>query len=415
LKASETATETGAGPVKAVPGNRLRLIVLLGSLTAIAPLSIDMYLPALPQLTTDLSTTAVRTQLTLTACVAGLAAGQVIAGPLSDTFGRRRPLIVGLALYSVASLLCALAPTVEVLIGLRLVQGATGAAGLVIGRAIVRDRYDGVAAARFYALLMLVSGLAPILAPVMGGQLLRVVPWPGVFVALGAIGAALVVVALLWLRETLPAEARAKGGVRATLRTFRTLLADRVFVGYCLAIGLSFGAMFTYISGSPFVLQDLYGLSPQAYSVVFGANAVGLVAAGQIGGRLAGRVRLRRLLTAGLAVAVLGGALFLAAVLTGTGLPLVLPALFLVAAAQGIILPQITALALSGRPPRIAGSASALLGVTQFALGGAAAPLAGLGGSGTAVPMAIAIAALTVAATLAVLLLARPGRVASQD
>jgi DHA1 family bicyclomycin/chloramphenicol resistance-like MFS transporter len=407
-------------PSPATRGRRLRMIVILGSLTAIAPLSIDMYLPALPQLTKDLSTEAVRTQLTLTACVAGLAAGQAIAGPLSDTFGRRRPLLIGLAAYAVASVLCALAPNVEALIALRLVQGATGAAGLVIGRAIVRDRYDGVAAARFFALLMLVSGLAPILAPVLGGQLLRVVPWPGVFAVLGAIGAVLVLAVLFGLPETLPPESRAKGGVPATLRTFRSLLADRVFSGYALAVGLSFGAMFTYISGSPFVLQDLYGLSPQAYSVVFGVNAVGLVAAGQIGGRLAGRVPLRRLLTCGLAVALLGGAVLPAAVLTGAGLPLVLPALFLVASAQGIILPQITALALTGRPPRIAGSASALLGVVQFALGGAAAPLAGIGGPDTAVPMAAAIAALTTAATLAVVFLARPGKappgkVASQD
>jgi len=401
----------------AEPGRRLRLILMLGSLAAVAPLSIDLYLPALPELTSDLSTTAVRTQLTLTACVVGLAVGQVIAGPLSDTFGRRRPLLIGLGAYAVASLLCAFAPTVEVLIALRAVQGATGAAGVVIGRAIVRDRYEGVAAARFFALLMLVSGLAPILAPALGGQLLRFIPWPGLFVVLAAFGAVVLVAALLGLRETLPPEARAKGGVPTTLRTFGTLLADRVFCGYALAIGLSFGAMFTYISGSPFVLQELYGLSPQAYSLAFGVNAVGLVAAGQLGGRLAGRVRLRRLLTAGLGVAVLGGALLLTAVLSGAGLPLVLPALFLVAAAQGIILPQITALALSGRPPRVAGSASALLGVTQFTLGGAAAPLAGIGGPGTAVPMAAAIAALTVAAVLAVTLLARRGtaKVASRD
>ncbi|XVQ08609.1 multidrug effflux MFS transporter [Spirillospora sp. CA-255316] len=406
----------GAGPGSAgKPDRLLRMIVILGALTAVAPLSIDMYLPALPQLTEDLSTGAVQAQLTLTACVVGLAAGQAIAGPLSDAFGRRRPLLAGVAAYAIASLLCALAPTVETLIALRLVQGATGAAGIVIARAIVRDRYDGVAAARFFSTLMLVNGLAPILAPVLGGQLLRVTPWPGVFVALAGIGVALFLAALAGLPETLPPGSRAGGGVRATLATFRGLLADRVFVGYALALGLSFGAMFVYISGSPFVLQDLHHLSPQAFSAVFGINAVGIVAAGQVGGRLAGRVPLRRLLGCGLAVAAAGGAALLAAVLAGAGLAIVLPALFLVIAAQGLILPNATALGLAGRPPRVAGSASALLGVAQFAIGGAAAPLAGLGGSDTAAPMAAAIAALVAGAALTAGIVARPTKVASQD
>ncbi|MFC5746527.1 multidrug effflux MFS transporter [Actinomadura rugatobispora] len=391
------------------------MIFILGALTAVAPLSIDMYLPALPQLTEDLSTDAVRTQLTLTACVVGLAVGQAIAGPLSDAFGRRRPLLIGVAAYAVASLLCALAPTVETLIALRLVQGATGAAGIVIARAIVRDRYDGAAAARFFSTLMLVNGLAPILAPVLGGQLLRVTPWPGVFAVLSGIGVALFLAALAGLPETLPAGSRAGGGVRATLATFRGLLADRVFAGYALALGLSFASMFVYISGSPFVLQDLYGLSPQAFSLAFGINAVGIVAAGQVGGRLAGRVPLRRLLGCGVAVAAAAAAALLAAVLAGAGLAIVLPALFLVVAAQGMVLPNATALGLTGRPPRVAGSASALLGVAQFAIGGAAAPLAGLGGTGTAVPMAAAIAALVAGAALAAGIVARPATVASQD
>jgi DHA1 family bicyclomycin/chloramphenicol resistance-like MFS transporter len=203
--------------------------------------------------------------------------------------------------------------------------------------------------------------------------------------------------------------------VRATLATFRGLLADRVFLGYALGLGLSFAAMFVYISGSSFVLQDIYGLSAQDFSLVFGANAIGIVAGGQLSGRLAGRVRLERILAAGLAIATAGGAALVAGVLAGAGLAAVLPALFLVVAAQGLILPNITALALSGREPRVAGSASALLGVAQFGLGGVAAPLAGLGGSDTAVPMAAAMAALMAAAVLAVAVLARPGRVASQD
>jgi DHA1 family bicyclomycin/chloramphenicol resistance-like MFS transporter len=391
----------------------LRLLVILGALTAIGPLSVDMYLPALPQLARDLSAGPVPAQLTLTACVAGLAVGQVVAGPLSDALGRRRPLLVGLAAYAAASLLCAVAPSAPALIGLRLVQGASGAAGIVIGRAIVRDLYDGTAVARVFALLMLVTGLAPILAPVFGGQLLRIAPWPGVFVVLGVIGAVMFLAALVGLRETLPPGARGAGGARASLTTYRALLSDWSFVGYALCGGMAFAGMFTYISGSPFVLQDFYGLSPQAYSLVFGSNALGLVAAAQVGGRLSGRVPLGRLLATGLGMVVAGGVGLLVVVFAGAGLAGVLPALFLVVAAQGLINPNAMALALSGRPARVAGSASALIGLAMFAIGGSVAPLAGIAGPHTAVPMAVVIASLaTGAAALAVISLRTrpPGR-----
>jgi DHA1 family bicyclomycin/chloramphenicol resistance-like MFS transporter len=381
-----------------------RLIVVLGALTAIGPLSIDMYLPALPQMSADLSTGPVQTQLTLTACVAGLAIGQVVAGPLSDEWGRRRPLLIGLGAYAAASLLCAVAPTVQTLVGLRLIQGAAGGAGIVIGRAIVRDLYDGVALARVFSLLMLVMGVAPILAPVFGGQLLRITHWPGVFVTLGAIGVLLCLMALLGLRETLPPERRGNGGLRGTLVTFRGLVTDWAFLGYALSSGTAFAAMFTYISGSPFVLQDIYGLSPQSFSLVFGVNALGIVLAGQVGGILAGRVPLRLLLAVGLTMQVAGGLCLVVAVLTDIGLLGVLPALFLVVAAQGLIGPNAMALALSGRPAQVAGSASALLGLTMFTIGGTTAPLAGVAGPDTALPMALVIAALAlIAAAVATL------------
>jgi DHA1 family bicyclomycin/chloramphenicol resistance-like MFS transporter len=337
-------------------------------------------------------------QLTLTSCVIGLALGQMVAGPLSDGWGRRRPLLIGLAAYAAASLLCAVAPTAEALIALRWVQGAAGAAGIVIGRAIVRDLYDGAAVARVFALLMLVTGLAPILAPVFGGQLLRVGPWSLVFVILGCAGGALFLASLLGLPETLPREGRGTGGARGSLTTFRALVADWSFLGYALASGTAFAAMFTYISGSSFVLQDIYGLSPQEFSLVFGGNALGLVAAGQIGGRLAGSVRLSRLLAVGLGMLVTGGVGLVVMVLAGAGLAGVLPALFLVVAAQGLIGPNAMALALSGRPARVAGSASALIGLAMFSIGGSMAPLAGVAGPHTAVPMALVIAALAVTA-----------------
>ncbi|MBW8485444.1 multidrug effflux MFS transporter [Actinomadura parmotrematis] len=396
-------------PAAAVPprsaerGGRIAVVLILGTLSALAPLSIDMYLPALPRLTGDLSTGPATAQLTLTACVVGLSLGQAVAGPTSDAWGRRRPLLIGLAAYALASLVCAVAPTVQTLIALRLVQGAAGAAGIVIARAVVRDLYDGPEAARFFSVLMLVNGLAPIAAPLLGGQLLRVVPWPGIFAVLTAIGVALLLAVLAGLPETLPPDRRASGGLAATLRAFRTLLADRAFVGYCATIGLSFAALFTYISGAPFVLEKGHGLSEQAFSLAFGVNSLGILATGALNGRLVGRVPLGRLLAAGLAVVAAGAALLLAAALAGAGLPLMLPALFLVAAGQGLVMPNATALALSGRPQRIAGSASALLGVAQFAIGGLAAPLAH-----TDTSMAATIAALAAAAVLTSLLTTRP-------
>jgi DHA1 family bicyclomycin/chloramphenicol resistance-like MFS transporter len=378
----------------------------LGSLSAFGPLSIDMYLPGLPALRREFETGASQTQLTLSACLLGLAVGQVVIGPASDALGRRRPLLVALAGYAVASLLCATAPSVSALVALRFAQGFAGAGGIVIARAIVRDLHSGVAAARFYSLLMLVNGSAPILAPLFGGQLLRVTDWRGVFVVLALIGAVLLVAAALGLDETVAPEARQPGGIRATLGTFRRLLGDRAFVGYALSAGLAIAAMFAYIAGSPFVLQDIYGVSPQRFSLAFGVNALGLVVAGQINGRLVGRVPLIRLLTAGLTAIAVGGVALLVVVLAGIGLVGILPALFVVVASLGFVLPNSTALALTAHK-RTAGSASALLGVLQYAVGAAAAPLVGIAGETTARPMAVVIATLGAAALAAFLLLAR--------
>jgi Bcr/CflA subfamily drug resistance transporter len=269
---------------------RARRVLILGGLTAFGPLSLDMYLPALPALARGFSAAESEVQLTLTACVLGIAIGQVLAGPLSDTLGRRRPLMAGLALYTAASLLCAAAPAVPALTAFRLLQGFGAAAGIVIARAVVRDLHSGTAAARYFSMLMLVAGSAPILAPVIGGQVLRVTSWRGVFVVLGLFGAALLVASALGLRETLPADRRRSGELRDTLRTFGGLLTDRVFLGYALASGFAFAALFSYISGSPFVLQQLFGLSPQQFSAVFAMNAVGIVVSGQVNGRL-GRAR----------------------------------------------------------------------------------------------------------------------------
>jgi hypothetical protein len=264
---------------------------------------------------------------------------------------------------------------------------------IVISRAVVRDLHSGVAAARFFSLLMLVNGLAPILAPVIGGQILTVASWRGVFVVLTAIGVLLFLATATGLRETLAPERRHPGGVMETLRTFGRLLSDRVFVGHALACGLSFGAMFAYISGSPFVIQDIYGASPQLYSLMFAGNAVGLVVASQ-----ANRVLLRRLdplviVRAALSAQALAGAALVMVVAGGVGVWAVVPLLFVVVAGLGLVFPNATALALADHP-RVAGSASGLLGVLQFIVGAAAAPLVGVGGTATALPMALTIAVL---------------------
>ncbi|GAA4524382.1 MULTISPECIES: multidrug effflux MFS transporter [Nonomuraea] len=370
------------------------LLFILGALSAIGPLSIDMYLPALPAITEEMLSVPAQVQLTLTACLVGVSVGQVVAGPLSDVRGRRVPLIVGVGGFMVASLLCAFAPSVPVLIALRLVQGMLGGAALVIVRAVVRDLYDGAAIARIFASLMLVSGLAPILAPIAGAQLLEFTSWRGVFVALSLAGLVLMLAVLAGVRETLPADQRESGGFRHTLRSFRRLLGDRPFMGCALSAGLAFGAMFAYISGSPFVLQDVYGASPQQYSLIFGLNAFGLIAMSQVGGRLAGRVPQVRLILAGLGVALAGGALLLLAVVIGLGLTGVVAGLFVIMCGQGLILPGTGALALAGQPPQVAGAASALLGVLQFALGAVAAPFVGLFGADTALPMAVVMTGL---------------------
>ncbi|TMD05366.1 MAG: multidrug effflux MFS transporter [Chloroflexi bacterium] len=383
---------------------RARLFVLLGGLTAFGPLSIDMYLPALPAIGRDLAASESLIQLTLTACLIGLAIGQVVAGPVSDALGRRRPLLIGVAGYVLASLLCAVAPTAPILVALRLLQGLAGAAGIVIARAIVRDLYTGSAAARYFSRLILIFGIAPILAPVLGAQILRFTSWHGIFLALA------IVTALLWLGaaralpETLPVERRRSGSLGDTVQTFRRLAADTWFLGYAVSGGLGFGAMFAYIAGSPFVLQGIYHVSPQTFSLIFGLNALGFVITSQINGSLVGRIPPARLLTVGVTVTGVAGLALLAVILIGgLGLAAVLPPLFVLVSSIGFVVPNAVALALS-RHPEAAGTGSALLGVIQSGIGAAGAPLVGIAGISTALPMAAVIATSGVGAVLAGLL-----------
>jgi DHA1 family bicyclomycin/chloramphenicol resistance-like MFS transporter len=382
------------------------MVLVLGSLTALAPLSIDMYLPALPTLADDMQTSTSLAQLSLTFCLIGLAVGQLLAGPMSDAQGRKKPLIIGLIIYTLSSLLCAVVPSIWMLIVLRFVEGASGAAGIVIARAIVRDMYSGPEMTKFFATLMLVNGVAPILAPVTGGQLLRVTSWHGVFVVLAMLGVLMIIGVLAALPETLPPERRSTGGIRKTLSTMRNLLGDRVFMGYAWSQGLVMAAMFGYISGSPFVLQEIFGVSPQMFSVLFAINGIGIIIAGQVTARLAIRFGESKVFVSGLLYALTGGIGLLAMILSGAGLVAVMIPLFLVVSAVGIVAPTSTSLAMQNQGNN-AGSAAALIGVPQLIAGAVTAPLVGVGGSQTAVPMGVTIAAAGIGALVLYALLVR--------
>ncbi|MEU8621944.1 Bcr/CflA family multidrug efflux MFS transporter [Streptomyces sp. NPDC048623] len=420
-ESGRVTTDDGADIADAAPpaasARRAGLLVtlVLGGLTALPPLSMDMYLPALPEVTDALRSPAATIQLTLTGCLAGMALGQLVVGPMSDRWGRRRPLLVGMIVYVLATAVCALAPSAELLIGFRLLQGLAGAAGIVIARAVVRDLYDGVEMARFFSTLMLISGVAPVVAPLIGGQILRITDWRGVFYVLTGVGLVLTLVVWRFLHETLPPERRHEGGVGEALRTMRGLLADRVFTGYMLAGGLAFAALFAYISASPFVVQEIYGASPQTFSLLFGLNSVGLVAVGQINGKLlVGRVSLDKALGLGLGVILLASVALLvmtSGALGDPGLAPIAAGLFVLMSAMGLAMPNTNAQALM-RTPHAAGSASALLGTSSFLIGAVASPLVGIAGETTAVPMAVVQVSCAAAALCCFLLMCRPWRAA---
>ncbi|WP_371797331.1 multidrug effflux MFS transporter [Streptomyces sp. NBC_01718] len=401
------------GPIATAAARRTGLLVtlVLGGLTALPPLSMDMYLPALPAVTDALHAPAATVQLTLTACLGGMALGQVVVGPMSDRWGRRRPLLLGMVVYVLATALCVFAPTTELLIGFRLLQGLAGAAGIVIARAVVRDMYDGVEMARFFSTLMLISGVAPVIAPLIGGQVLRFTDWRGIFAVLTVVGVLLTLVVWKWLHETLPPEERHTGGVGDALRTMRGLLGDRTFTGYMVAGSLAFAALFAYVSASPFVVQEIYGASPQTFSLLFGINSIGLITVGQINGKiLVGRISLDKALGFGLGVIVLAATALLlmtSGAFGDVGLVPVAAGLFVLMSAMGLAMPNTNALALM-RTKHAAGSASALLGTSSFLIGAIASPLVGIAGDSTAVPMAVVQLVCAVGAMVCFLGLCRP-------
>jgi DHA1 family bicyclomycin/chloramphenicol resistance-like MFS transporter len=389
-----------------MPAGR-KLIVILGGLSAFGPLSMDMYLPGLPALTREFDASASTGQLTLTACMLGIAAGQVFIGPLSDTLGRRRPLLAGLAGYVLASLACAVAPSIWALVALRFVQGTFGGAGVVIARAIVRDVFSGAEAARVFALLMAVMGVAPVFAPLVGGQALAVTSWRGIFVVLAAIGIPLFLATLAWLPETLAPERRHGGGLRTTVGTFGRLLTDRSFIVPASSFGLAAAVLFSYIAGSSFVLENIYGVSPQVFSLVFAVNSLGLIAMSQLGGRLVARFGAATLLRYALGGLAVGSIATLVFTLADAGLAPLLASLFVILSFNGMVFPNATAVSLSEQEGAL-GSASALLGVGQFGTGAVIAPLVGLGGTQSALPMAVLIGVCGTGALVVDLAFSRP-------
>jgi DHA1 family bicyclomycin/chloramphenicol resistance-like MFS transporter len=361
--------------------------------TALGSLSIDLYLPAFPELAVHFHTSEAAVQITLTACVIGLAAGQIVAGPLSDAWGRRAPIVVGLLAWGLTSLLCALAPSVEALTALRFAQGLAGAAGLVVARAVVRDLADGPAMVRVFARLMLIVGVVPILAPTVGGLLLRVMPWQGLFVALGMFGLAAAVAVQLGLEESLPPHRRRRGGLRPALGSYGILVRDRRYVRSALVMAFTFAALFTYVSGSAFVMRQVFGLDAAGYGLMFAGHSVALVGGNQLSGRLAGRWRPASHLLATLGVALVGGSALVLVAVTGVGgLAAAIGTVVLTVFGVGMSLPLASTITMAGYPER-AGAASALLGLFQFSVGGLLAPLVGLASTTTLLPLAIGVTA----------------------
>jgi len=361
--------------------DRVRTILVLGTLIALGPLTIDMYLPALPAIAKDLQVGSAAVQFTLTGTLLGLGLGQLVIGPFSDTVGRRVPLIAGTAVHVVASVLCLVAPNIFVLGALRTVQGVGAAATMVVALAVVRDLFTGRAAAAALSRLLLVMGAAPILAPTLGGAILLTGSWRAVFAALAALGAILLIVALRAVTETLPPQRRSSGQLAAVLRTYQALLRDSEFVVLALIAALGMSALFAYVAGSSFVMQQQYGLSQQGFALLFGAGAVAIIGAAQVNVVLLNRLTPKRIVFRALAVATTAGGVLTVLGATGAGgLPGFMVTLWVVLGAVGFVLPNAPALALS-RHGEAAGTASALLGATQFSLGALTAPLVGVLGN----------------------------------
>jgi DHA1 family bicyclomycin/chloramphenicol resistance-like MFS transporter len=377
-------------------------------LTAIAPLATDMYVPAFPHVAADLSATTTQVQLTLTTFFLGMALGQLVGGPVSDQRGRRGLLIAAVTMMALASVLCALAPTIAVMMGARFVQGFAGGWAMVIGRAVIVDLATGARLVRVLNVIAAVGGLAPIVGPLIGAVILQLSHWRVSFWAVAALGVAMTIAVLFAVPETLPPGRRHGGGLRTFATAGAEVLRNREYVGYLVVAGSAMGALFAYVATSAFVLQSMNGLSPIAYSIDFAANAGGMTIAALIASRLAGRVPTRTVILIGQVAALAAGiGMLTGALWFDTPLILALSCFFVLMSAQGLIGPNGGALA-SAAVPDHPGTGSALLGFAQWVAAGTIAPLAGLGGQHTAVPMALLMSSGAAASMIGLLLIAKP-------
>ncbi|WP_438481587.1 Bcr/CflA family multidrug efflux MFS transporter [Oleiharenicola lentus] len=373
------------------------LVFILGALTVIAPFAIDMYLPALPQIGTELGVDVGKVQLTLSVFLIGMAAGQAFMGPIVDRYGRRAPLLIGLAVFVVACIGCAQAQSMASLLAWRLVMALGSAASLVVPRAVVRDLFNQRESAKMYSMLMLILGISPIFAPMLGGWMIGVTGWRGIFWVLAGIGVACAAVVMAALPDSSPDSRPKTIGLKSALKTYWSLLKDKRFLGATLVAGFMIGTIFTYLSASAFVFIDLHALTPQQYALAFGFNGIGMILASQVNRWLLNRFRVGQVLSGALLGSVLVGAALIVTSNTGWGgLPMVIALLFLNLSVTGFIGPNIGAIAMAPFG-EIAGSASALLGTIQFGVGALAGAMVGLLHNGTAMPMAIGIAGCAVA------------------
>ena len=367
-----------SAPISPRTGMRRATFLTLGILSAFGPFSLDFYLPSLPRIGEHFDVSPATIALTLSGCMIGLAVGQLIVGPLSDRYGRKRPLTIGLAAYVLTSLLCAAAPSAWFLIVVRVLQGLAGATGLVIGRAMVRDLAPTARLAYVFSMLGLINGLAPIIAPLTGGLLLHVLPWRGLFVILGALGLAITAFALRFLPESLAAKDRHTGGFAEIGHAVRRLSKDKLFVAGCLLLACGSASMFTYISLSSFVLQDDFGITPTQFSLVFASNSIGLWLAARASALMLRRRKPAQVLGIAVAIMICANLVLVFAAVADLGLVVFLPALWVSVGVAGMIFPNAMGIALAGQQ-RAVGMASAVLGTLQFAAGAIAGPIASIG------------------------------------
>ena len=382
------------------------LALLLGVFSTLGPFTIDMYLPAFPQIAKDFGTNASLVQFSLTACLLGLGIGQLVTGPLSDAYGRRRPLLIGIIAYVIVSLACAYSPNIGTLIVLRFAQGFAASAGIVISRAIARDLYSGHELTKFFSLLLLVGNLGPLVAPIAGSGVLKFTTWPGVFISLSILGVFLYLMTQFRLKESHPPERRVSPNFKSQLRNYGVMLRDKKFVGYMLAQGILTGGVFAYVAATPFVYQNIYGVSPTMFSVLFASNGISLMIGSQIVGRISHRVPEQRLMIIGLWMALLSSIVVVGVtVVEGPLFALVIPLFFFVCSIS-ITSTAAFPLAMESQSKN-AGSAAALLGLVPFVLGGLVAPIVGIAGEDTAVPLGLTLMGTSLVAILTYFMLVR--------